>query len=452
MNVVVIGTEVAQIGAVAASLRSEGIRVTTQRLDNSIFHSSVASDVSHAVLILSERAVIPVGDKTRQVSKALPPSATLLLCTAQMSSADRETLRQCGTAAIISPSVWAVPQIVERILAELILAGAIEPMSCGRLRGASRDMRELYEQMRLLAPLTEPILILGETGTGKELVAQELHSLSQRPSKFLPVNCPEIDKELLSSELFGHVKGSFTNAVQSRKGLFVAAGRGTIFLDEIGELELNLQSKLLRVLEDKRVRPVGANDLEIINARIVMATNRDLELACQEKTFRFDLFHRMKGFTLKLPPLRERKADLPLLVHHFVDAYRDEYKTNLRIPDGSLDCLFSYDWPGNVRELRAVIWKAAAFADSNGNLSSIVLNESVTSRSTSRGDNTITFDPLLDTWQGVRHRTQKAYFRAVLAATEGNITAAAKLAGIGRTQFYEYKEKLKLEGGAEEDL
>jgi len=202
-------------------------------------------------------------------------------------------------------------------------------------------------------------LILGETGSGKELVAQELHKLSHRTDKFIPINCPEIDKELLSSELFGHVKGAFTSAVQSRKGLFVAAGQGTIFLDEIGELELTVQSKLLRVLEDHRVRPIGANESEVVNARILMATNRNLEQACQEKSFRVDLYHRMKGLTLNLPPLRERKIDLPLLVHHFVNAYGQEHDVKLKIPDGALDCLFNYDWPGNVRELRAVIWKAA---------------------------------------------------------------------------------------------
>lgn len=451
MNVVLIATESIEVEAVALSLRREGIRVTTQRFDTPKPNLSFAPDISQAVLILPERAVIPVGDKTRQVSKALPSGAALLLCTAQVSAGDRAKLRQCGATVIVSPAAWSAPKIAERILAELILAGAIQPVSDGSLRGATRQMRELYEQMRILAPLAEPILILGETGTGKELVAQELHNLSQRPDKLIPVNCPEIDKELLSSELFGHVKGAFTNAVQSRKGLFVAAGRGTIFLDEIGELELNLQAKLLRVLEDHSVRPVGANNWEGVNARIIMATNRDLEQACQEKSFRLDLYHRMKGFTLSLPPLRERKGDLPLLVQHFVNAYSHEYGTNLKIPDGALDCLFGYDWPGNVRELRAVIWKAAAFADSNGNLSSIVLNESLTSRTASRVDNTIAFDPLIDTWQSVRQRTQKVYFRAVLEATEGNITAAAKLAGIGRTQFYEYKEKLELTGDSDEN-
>jgi DNA-binding NtrC family response regulator len=266
MNVVVIGTEGVEVEAVADSLEREGIRVTTQRLDTPKTNLSFASDTSQAILILRERAVIPVGEKTRQISKALLSGASLLLCTAQMSTNDREMLRQCGATVIVSPAAWSAPKIAERILAELILAGAIQPMSSGSLHGATQQMRELYKQMQILAPLAELILILGETGTGKELVAQELHNLSRRPNKLLPVNCPEIDKELLSSELFGHVKGAFTNAVQSRKGLFVAAGRSTIFLDEIGELELNLQAKLLRVLEDSRVRPVGANDWEVVNA------------------------------------------------------------------------------------------------------------------------------------------------------------------------------------------
>lgn len=452
MDVILIGAESVEVEAVAASLLREGVRVTTQRLDTPKATLSFASDITLSMLIIPERAVIPVGDKTRQVSKALPTGTPLLLCTSQMSADDCEKLRQCGATSIVSPAAWSAPKIAERLLAELILKGAVQPMSCGSLQGATRQMRDLYKQIQVLATLDEPILILGETGTGKELVARELHNLSKRPDKLIPVNCPEIDKELLSSELFGHVRGSFTNAVQARKGLFVAAGRGTIFLDEIGELELNLQAKLLRVLEDRTVRPIGSNDWETVNARVVMATNRDLEQASQEKSFRLDLYQRMKGFTLDLPPLRERKGDLSLLVHHFVNAYDKEYGTSLKIPDGALDCLFSYDWPGNVRELRAVIWKAAAFADSTGNLSSIVLNESMVSRSTPRRDNTIAFDPLVDTWQSVLQRMQKAYFSAVVAATEGNITAAAKLAGISRTQFYEYKEKSKPTGGSNENV
>jgi transcriptional regulator with GAF, ATPase, and Fis domain len=446
-----MGTEEFETEAVAAGLQREDIPATHQRLDVAEGNLTFRSDIDQVVLLLHERGVIPVGEKTREVSKALPAGAALLLCTPQMSTDDREKLLQCGAAGIVSPAQWSAPQIAERILGELILSGAIQPVSHGSLFGAVRRMRELLEKMRILAPLAEPVLILGETGTGKELVARELHSLSHRTDKFLPVNCPEIDRELLSSELFGHVKGAFTNAVQSRRGLFAAADHGSIFLDEIGELELPMQSKLLRVLEDKQVRPVGGNNWEVVNARVLMATNRDLEVACQEKTFRSDLYHRMKGFTLHLPPLRERKSDLPLLVHHFVETYSQEYDTSVKIPDGALDCLFSYDWPGNVRELRAVIWKAAVFADSDGSLSRIVLNESVASRSTSRSDNTITFDPLIEPWQSVRDRVQTAYFRAALAATGGNVTAAARLAGISRTQFYEHREKSKLAESLDEN-
>jgi two-component system response regulator HydG len=322
----------------------------------------------------------------------------------------------------------------------MILDGDITPYRWGALRGATRRLRELYSDIARLAPLSEPILILGATGTGKELVARELHNMSGRRDAYIPIHCPEMQHDLVSSELFGHEKGAFTGAERARHGLIASAGSGTVFLDEIGDLDLQSQAKLLRVLEDRKVRRVGANQFEDVRARIILATNRNLQEACAEGKFRRDLYERIRGFTLELPPLSERKADIPILASRFLDEYNEEYRTGDKMPEGSLDCLFHYDWPGNVRELRAVIRRAAAYADSSGYISPLILQESVR-RPQSRGEqNAVPFDPAIDTWRDLLNRAQTIYLRALLAHTNGNREAAIKLSGLSKSQFF---EKLK---------
>jgi two-component system response regulator HydG len=308
------------------------------------------------------------------------------------------------------------------------------------LCGGTAKFREIYREIQALAPLSESILILGETGTGKELVAYEIHRQSRSSDRFIPINCPEINPELLSSELFGHEKGAFTDARQARRGLLAEAGKGTVFLDEIGDLDLQAQAKLLRVLEDKKVRRVGANQWDDIHARILLATNRNLEEDVMLGRFRRDLFERMRGFVIELPPLRERKADIPLLAHHFVAEYGREYHKNLHVPAGALDCLFRSDWPGNVRELRAVVRRAAVYADEEGGISIVRMQEAIRGRKSTATRHTIAFDPTIDSWRALQNRAQVAYIRAVLEEANGNKETAAKIAGLSRSQFY---EKLK---------
>jgi two-component system response regulator HydG len=311
-------------------------------------------------------------------------------------------------------------------------------------------MRELYTELATIAPLSDPILILGETGTGKELVAREVHRLSARHDKFVPVNCGELSNELAGSDLFGHKRGSFTGATQTREGMLIEAGRGTVFLDEIGELDLKAQAILLRVLEEKKLRRVGANQLEEVYARFVLATNRDLEMECEEGRFRQDLFERIRGFTIELKPLRERRADIPLLAQYFVSEFNEELDKCLRIPNGAFDCLFDYDWQGNIRELRAAIRKAAAFADKAHFISVFHLieatlrrrkqNKSVSAALSGNKSHSVTFDPNIDKWKDFIKRAQSIYFRSILEATNGNKEKAIPLSGLSRSQFY---EKLK---------
>ncbi len=274
-------------------------------------------------------------------------------------------------------------------------------------------------------------------------MAQEIHRRSRRPGDLMAVNSAEFTAELLASELFGHERGAFSGAERQRTGLLVAAGEGTFFLDEIGDLTPAAQAKLLRVLEERKVRPVGGNRWEPMRARLVLATRRDLETASEDQ-FRRDLYERLRGFTLRLPSLRERRADLPLLVQSFLDEYNREYPGTRKVPIGVLDSLFRYTWPGNVRELRLAVRQAAAYASgSDGMISALHLLEATQRQAPQvEPEHSVRFDPARETWRQVNDRVRARYFRAVLAETDGNKEMAAERAGISRSQLYEILKNL----------
>ncbi|MBI2678515.1 MAG: sigma-54-dependent Fis family transcriptional regulator [Candidatus Koribacter versatilis] len=234
--------------------------------------------------------------------------------------------------------------------------------------GASPQMEKLYRIVSKVAVSTHPVLILGESGTGKELVARAIHSSGpHRDKPFLPVDCGTLVPTLIESELFGHVKGAFTGATRSKQGLLELAQGGTVFLDEIGELPTDLQSKLLRALQEKEIRPVGGTRRIPIDARILAASNRDLETACETGTFRKDLYFRLNVVNLRIPPLRERKADIPLLVGRFLERMSGADGTargnvERTISDNALQRLMGYEWPGNVRELENCLERACALS------------------------------------------------------------------------------------------
>jgi transcriptional regulator with PAS, ATPase and Fis domain len=220
--------------------------------------------------------------------------------------------------------------------------------------GQSGAMREVFERIRLVAETNSTVLVVGESGTGKELVARAIHQYSPRAARpFLPVNCAAIPESLIESELFGHEKGAFTGATARREGLFQAAKGGTLFIDEIGEMQMGLQSKLLRAIETKRVMPVGSTRELDVDVRLIAATNRDLQQRVAEGHFREDLYYRLKVVVLNLPPLRERPEDIPLLVRYFIDQLSNDHKRPVRdISPDALQAFQAYSWPGNVRELR----------------------------------------------------------------------------------------------------
>jgi DNA-binding NtrC family response regulator len=227
------------------------------------------------------------------------------------------------------------------------------------------SMMRLFDQVRKLSTVRSNVLIVGDSGTGKELFARAIHHNGLTRNKpFVAVNCGAIPETLIESELFGHRKGAFTGAVRDKTGLFEAADGGTLFLDEISTLPLGVQSSLLRVLEERQVTPVGDTRPRPVELRVIAASNQDLERLVREEQFREDLYFRLNVVTLRLPPLRERKGDIPLLVHHFIDKYsREMGKPPLGVTNGSMRALLSHDWRGNVRELENVIERAVIFAD-----------------------------------------------------------------------------------------
>jgi DNA-binding NtrC family response regulator len=238
----------------------------------------------------------------------------------------------------------------ERVSTEMELSGIV---------GSSHKIQDVLRMVARLKDTRTPVLVTGESGTGKELVARAIHYrglLSKRP--FVAVDCGSLVPTLIESELFGYEKGAFTGAIRSKDGLFQTAHGGTIFLDEIGELSQELQAKLLRVLQEKEVRPVGSNQKIKVDVRVIAATNKDLEAAQKEGKFRRDLYFRLNVVTLHLPPLRERRSDVPPLVHYFLDRFAPDKA--ITVSPSAMKCMLQYDWPGNVRELENCIERAVA--------------------------------------------------------------------------------------------
>ena len=298
----------------------------------------------------------------------------------------------------------------------------------GGLIGMSPRMKRVYKLIQKVAQHTYPVLILGESGTGKELVARSIHFSGPRKNKpFALVDCSSLVPTLIESELFGYVKGAFTGAQHTKQGLFEAAGEGTLFLDEIGDLPIDLQAKLLRALQEREIKPVGSNERIGIRARVIAATNRDLESAIRTGGFRQDLYFRLNVVQVKLPPLRERKADIPLLVNSFLEKFSDSARPIHTVSEDAMRRIMSYDWPGNIRELENAIERAVALGSGPilhvGDLPSNLQYTSVEKHS--EGDELVPLDIL----------ERRAIFRA-LQETSGDKLAAARLLGIGKTTLY----------------
>jgi len=298
----------------------------------------------------------------------------------------------------------------------------------GGLIGMSPRMQRVYKLIQKVSQHNYPVLILGESGTGKELVARSIHFSGLRKNKpFAPVDCSSLVPTLIESELFGYVKGAFTGAQHNKQGLFEAAGEGTLFLDEIGDLPIDLQAKLLRALQEHEIKPVGSNDRVGIRARVIAATNRDLESAIRTGGFRQDLYFRLNVVQIKLPPLRERKADIPLLVSTFLEKFSDSERPIRSISEDAMRRILAYDWPGNIRELENAIERAVALGSGPilhvGDLPSNL--QYASSQKPADTDELVPLEIL----------ERRAIFRA-LQETSGDKLAAARLLGIGKTTLY----------------
>jgi DNA-binding NtrC family response regulator len=298
----------------------------------------------------------------------------------------------------------------------------------GGLIGVSARMQRVYRLIEKVSQHNYPVLILGESGTGKELVARSIHFLGLRKKRpFVPVDCSALVPTLIESELFGYVKGAFTGAQNSRQGLLEAADDGTLFLDEIGDLPVDMQAKLLRALQEREVKPVGATERVPLRARVIAATNRDLDAAIRGGTFRQDLYFRLNVVQIKLPPLRERKTDIPLLVNAFLEKFCEADRPPRTLTEETMRRLTSYDWPGNVRELENTIERSVAL----GAGPVLQITDLPTNLQNAFHERPGETDELLP----LDILERRAIFRA-LTETGGDKLAAARLLGIGKTTLY----------------
>ena len=307
--------------------------------------------------------------------------------------------------------------------------------------GENSIILKIFNEIQKVAPTNSTVLLHGESGTGKELFARAIHAHSKRAARqFVAVDCSTFSSSLLESELFGHIKGAFTGAIRDKAGIFEEANHGSLFLDEVGNLDMDIQAKLLRAIETKEFKPVGASQLKKSDVRIIAATNRNLKTMVDKRNFREDLFYRLNVFPIFIPPLRERKDDIPRLLYHFLKVYcRQIGKQVDGFSDDAVETLVNYDWPGNVRQLKNVVERLVIISD----------------------DRVLDYQSLSDHWEMKRNRTQdaipetleelksikrnllenqfgqieRAFLQKALSAADGNITQAARRVGIQRSNF-----------------
>ena len=311
-------------------------------------------------------------------------------------------------------------------------AASIDDLPDTEMIGSSPRMIEIYKTLSKVAPTDATVLIEGETGTGKELIARMIHANSKRGQQpFVPVDCGAIAPSLLESELFGTLKGAYTGADRDRMGVFEAANNGTVFLDEIGDIDLGFQLKLLRFLQEREIRPLGSARAKKVDVRVIAATNKDVQKLVDEGKFREDLWYRLNVVRLTVPPLCERASDIPLLVHYFLKRYNERYKLDTKLTDSGLKAMEQYSWPGNIRQLQHMMERLTILAP-GGRIDDAAVRQSI-EQMDSRDHAS---DSLAD--------TEAEQIRRVMAATNGNKSRAAKVLGIERKTLYRKLERMGL--------
>ncbi len=438
--------------AASGALRQEGHRVLEANNGQAALDALEAEPID-AVLADLRMPVVDGMEVLRVATAKVPPVPVVLL--ADFGTVERavEAMKLGAVDYVVKPVdikdlQTCVHQALERrrMLVGTGEAGRQEEITgFGGLLGTSRAMETVFDQIRLVAPFKSTVLITGESGTGKELVARAIHALSAYGrGPFIAINCGALPRDLVESELFGHAKGAFTGATSARQGLFEAADGGTLFLDEIGNLALEAQAKLLRVIEERHVTHLGSTQPTPVHVRLLAATNADLEVFVQERSFREDLYHRLNVLNIGLVPLRERSEDVPLLVRVFLDRFAEE--NDLPAKDVTLQTLAlmeAYAWPGNVRELKNLVERLAITAPGQTiqveDLPDRIRNAAGGMDATTSEESALSFIGM--TLEGV----ERMVIRQTLVHTEGNRTAAAKMLGISLRTL---QRKLKEYGGS----
>jgi len=414
-------------------LRSEGYQVTTAGSGPEALRLLQKEKIELVIsdLRMDEMDGLALFGEIQKRHTGLP----VIILTAHGSIPDAVSATQQGVFSFLTKPVDkdALYKAIDEALAQQA------PVSDDRWREAivtrSPLMLRLLEQAHMVAQSDVSVLINGQSGTGKEILAQAIHAASPRNGKpFVAINCGALPEQLLESELFGHAKGAFTGAVSARDGLFKTAGGGTLFLDEIGDMPQPLQVKLLRVLQERKVRPLGSDhDIEI-DVRIISATHRDLPKAMEKKEFREDLFYRLNVVNLKIPALHQRTEDIPLLANHLLRQAAERHKPQIRsFSVDAMKRLMAASWPGNVRQLVNVIEQCVALS------SSPVISDALVEQALS-GENSA-----LPTFAEARNQFELNYLRKLLQMTKGNVTNAARLAGRNRTEFYKLLSRHELD-------
>jgi two-component system response regulator PilR (NtrC family) len=459
-NILIVDDELSMREFLAILLEKEGYKTLTASDGKAALTQLAAAPVD---LIISDIRMPGMGGlDLLAAAKKIDSKLPVVMITAYASPDDAVTAMKNGAydyitkpfkldeiRNVIAGAISRQQPTVETLDAEGEFAGII---------GKSGEMLKIFDLVRRIAPTHANVMIYGESGTGKELVARAIHRHSQvADNAFVPITCSAIPESIIESELFGHVKGSFTGAIANKEGLFELADDGSVFLDEIGELSPLIQTKLLRVLQEREFKRVGGTETIKVNVRIICATNRDLEEEVIAGRFREDLFYRLAVVPLRLPPLRERKEDIPLLVEHFLKKYAEIFGKNVReLSSYALQVLMDYDYPGNVRELENIIERGVALENSN-----IILPESLTLSAHRRrrvdqlGEPVASYEPLAINkklqeevfdigLEKIMDRTEKELIEAALIRAENSKMRAAELLKISFRSLRYKVQKLNI--------
>ncbi|MTC61199.1 two-component system response regulator GlrR [Providencia rustigianii] len=433
-NLLLVDDDPSLLKLLGMRLSSEGFKVSTAESGPEALKRLQKEKIDLVIsdLRMDEMDGMALFDEVQKAHPNLP----VIILTAHGSIPDAVAATQRGVFSFLTKPVDkdALYKAIDEALALSSTPISDEEWSSGIVTRSPLMIR-LLEQAHMVAQSDVSVLINGQSGTGKEVLAQAIHRVSPRAHKpFIAINCGALPEQLLESELFGHAKGAFTGAVSSREGLFFAANGGTLFLDEIGDMPMALQVKLLRVLQERKVRPLGSNrDLDI-DVRIISATHRNLPKAMEKNEFREDLYYRLNVVNLRIPALNERSEDIPLLANHLLREAANRHKPFVRsFSSDAMKCLMTASWPGNVRQLVNVIEQCVALTTSP------VISEALVSQAL-EGENTA-----LPTFVEARNQFELNYLRKLLQMTKGNVTQAARMAGRNRTEFYKLLGRHDLE-------